>query len=543
MKALQTMHGFSPSMREMHGGRAAPTDRARRPAEDQDRGLARDAFMPGKPAATPNVAKEGPNLRKHPDGQANEAKTAYIAPEIIQRLVKIGDFAALLTLAVFLTVPFMRDAYQTTLVGFFALTLTFTTLVVLRAAGLYEISAITAPVRNIPKAVLLLSLVGLAGFALLHAILPVSGWQRLACWTVLGGAWMALSRTGLALWAIPKAKAGAFRLRIAIVGGGEAAEEAIDTLESSPGLDVEIVGLFDDRHDERSPEHIRRYRKLGRIADLNDYARHNRVDLVIVAIPLSAEERLLHILKRLWELPVDIRISGQASRLKLSPRAYDYLGNLPLLAVFDKPLGTWGWFVKEVFDRVVAALLLILFAPVMAAVALAIKLESPGPVLFRQKRYGFNNELIEVYKFRSMYVDRCDANASRLVTKDDPRVTRVGRFIRKTSLDELPQLFNVLKGELSLVGPRPHATQAKAADALYQEVVDGYFARHKVKPGITGWAQINGWRGETDTYEKIINRVKYDLEYIENWSIWFDIYILLMTPIALFSRKNAEHAY
>ena len=542
MKALQTMHGFSPSMREMHGGAAAPTGRARKPAKDEDHGLARDAFMPDKPAAAPNVAKEGPHL-EHPDGQANEAKTAYIAPEIIQRLVKIGDFAALLALAVFLTVPFMRDAYQTTLVGFFALTLTFTTLVVLRAAGLYEISAITAPVRNIPKAILLLSLVGLAGFALLHVILPVSGWQRLACWTVLGGAWMALSRAGLALWAIPKAKAGAFRLRIAIVGGGKAAEEAIDTLESSPGLDVEIVGLFDDRHDERSPEHIRRYRKLGRIADLNDYARHNRVDLVIVAIPLSAEERLLHILKRLWELPVDIRISGQASRLKLSPRAYDYLGNLPLLAVFDKPLGTWGWFVKEVFDRVVAAILLILFAPVMAAVALAIKLESPGPVLFRQKRYGFNNELIEVYKFRSMYVDRCDANASRLVTKDDPRVTRVGRFIRKTSLDELPQLFNVLKGELSLVGPRPHATQAKAADALYQEVVDGYFARHKVKPGITGWAQINGWRGETDTYEKIINRVKYDLEYIENWSIWFDIYILLMTPIALFSRKNAENAY
>ena len=161
-------------------------------------------------------------------------------------------------------------------------------------------------------------------------------------------------------------------------------------------------------------------------------------------------------------------------------------------------------------------------------------------MLFRQKRYGFNNELIEVYKFRSMYVDQADANAAKLVTKDDPRVTRVGRFIRKTSLDELPQLFNVVfKGNLSLVGPRPHALQAKAADRLYDDVVDGYFARHRVKPGITGWAQINGWRGETDTAEKIQHRVEHDLYYIENWSVLFDLYILAMTPFRLLQTENA----
>ena len=175
----------------------------------------------------------------------------------------------------------------------------------------------------------------------------------------------------------------------------------------------------------------------------------------------------------------------------------------------------------------------------MLLAALAIKLDSRGPVLFRQKRHGFNNELIEVYKFRSMYVDKTDAHAAKLVTKDDPRVTRVGRFIRKTSLDELPQLFNVLKGELSLVGPRPHALQAKAADRLYHDVVDGYFARHKVKPGITGWAQINGWRGETDNDEKIQRRVEHDLYYIENWSVLFDLYILAMTPFALAKTENA----
>ena len=182
---------------------------------------------------------------------------------------------------------------------------------------------------------------------------------------------------------------------------------------------------------------------------------------------------------------------------------------------------------------------LILLAPLMAAIALAIKFDSKGPVLFRQKRQGFNNELIDVLKFRSMYVDQADADANRLVTKDDPRVTRVGRFLRKASLDELPQLINVLKGDLSLVGPRPHALKAKAENKLYSEVVDGYFARHRVKPGVTGWAQISGWRGETDTEEKIHRRVEHDLYYIENWSVMFDLYICLMTPFALFRGENA----
>jgi len=176
---------------------------------------------------------------------------------------------------------------------------------------------------------------------------------------------------------------------------------------------------------------------------------------------------------------------------------------------------------------------------VMLAVALLSKLDSKGPVLFRQDRYGFNNELIGVYKFRSMYHEMRDADASKLVTRGDPRVTRIGRFLRKSSLDELPQLFNVLRGELSLVGPRPHATRAKAADRLYNEVVDGYFARHRVKPGITGWAQVNGWRGETDTTEKLQRRVEHDLYYIENWSLAFDLYILWRTPISLLKTENA----
>jgi exopolysaccharide biosynthesis polyprenyl glycosylphosphotransferase len=195
---------------------------------------------------------------------------------------------------------------------------------------------------------------------------------------------------------------------------------------------------------------------------------------------------------------------------------------------------------KWLFDKIVGSLALLGALPIMAIIAIAIKLDSRGPVLFKQKRYGFNNELIEIYKFRSMYVDQADVDADKLVTVDDPRVTRVGRFIRKTSLDELPQLFNVVfTGNLSLVGPRPHALQPKAADRLYDEAVDGYFARHRVKPGITGWAQIHGWRGETNSQEKIQQRVEHDLYYIENWSILLDVYILLQTPFALLRTENA----
>ena len=208
--------------------------------------------------------------------------------------------------------------------------------------------------------------------------------------------------------------------------------------------------------------------------------------------------------------------------------------------MFDKPLGDWGPLVKAIEDRVIASIALVIFAPIMLLVALAVKIDSKGPVLFRQNRFGLNNELIGVFKFRSMFSNMTDQSAAKLATRNDPRITRVGRFIRRTSLDELPQLFNVLMGDLSLVGPRPHATKASAAGALYENAVQGYFARHKVKPGMTGWAQINGWRGETDTAEKILRRVEHDLHYIENWSLTFDLYILARTPLALL---NTERAY
>jgi Undecaprenyl-phosphate glucose phosphotransferase len=334
---------------------------------------------------------------------------------------------------------------------------------------------------------------------------------------------------------------GRLRRRTVIVGGGHDAEVLVQSIQKSPNSDVRLLGLFDDRNDERSPESVANLPKLGRVSDLLEFARQTRVDLVVVSMPLSAEKRVLEMLTQLWVLPVDIRLSAHMSKLRFTSRAYSYVGDVPVFDMADRPISDWNLIFKWLFDKLVAITALIVFSPIMIVTAIAIKLDSKGPVFFKQKRHGFNNELIEVFKFRSMRTDMLDATASKLVTKDDPRVTRVGRFIRKTSIDELPQFFNVLTGQLSVVGPRPHALQAKADNILYYEAVEGYFARHKVKPGITGWAQIHGWRGETDTVDKIMQRVQHDLYYIEKWSILLDLYIVVMTPFTLFSKS--ENAY
>ncbi len=334
---------------------------------------------------------------------------------------------------------------------------------------------------------------------------------------------------------------GRLKRRTVIVGGGADAALLIEQIQAGADKDINLLGLFDDRVGERSPDVVSGYHKLGMISDLVEFARRTPIDLVIVSMPLSAEKRVLDMLTQLWVLPVDIRLSAHMSKLKFTDKAYSYVGDVPVLDMADRPISDWNLVFKWVFDKLVAIAALILLSPVMLVTAIAIKLESRGPVFFVQNRHGFNNETIRIYKFRSMRTDMLDASASRLVTRDDPRVTRVGKIIRRTSIDELPQLLNVLKGELSIVGPRPHAPQAKAENQLYYEAVEGYFARHRVKPGITGWAQINGWRGETDTIDKIMQRVNHDLYYIEHWSILFDLYILVMTPVSLVSKN--ENAY
>jgi Undecaprenyl-phosphate glucose phosphotransferase len=411
-----------------------------------------------------------------------------------------------------------------------------------QAADIYHVPAFRGLVGQLARlvpawTVVFLLVTGVAFFAKLEGMFS-RVW--LAGYYVGGLIVLTLFRMALSALIRHWTREGRLERRAVVVGGGDAGEALVESLEAQKDSDVSLIGLFDDRGEDRSPAYCSGLQKLGSVDDLVEFARRTRIDLVIFSLPISAESRILQMLKKLWVLPVDIRLSAHSNQLRFRPRAYSYIGNLPVLDVFDKPITDWDVVMKWLFDKIVGGLMLIALSPIMLLTAIAIMLDSRGPVLFKQKRYGFNNELIDVFKFRSMYVDQCDATASKLVTKGDPRVTRVGRFIRKTSLDELPQLFNVVfKGNLSLVGPRPHAVHAKAVDRLYDEAVDGYFARHRVKPGITGWAQVNGWRGETDTHEKILRRVEHDLYYIENWSVILDLYILAKTPLALAKSENA----
>ena len=260
---------------------------------------------------------------------------------------------------------------------------------------------------------------------------------------------------------------------------------------------------------------------------------------MIVALPWSAEARIRQVVQKLALTPVRIRLAPDLANFAFAHRPLVLLGDMPVITLFERPISGTDALVKRAEDLVLTICILLFVWPVMLLAALAVKLDSPGPIFFRQPREGFNNQRFNVLKFRSMTHDECQTDGIEQATRGDRRVTRVGRFIRATSIDELPQLFNVLKGDMSLVGPRPHAPSTKAAGRPFHEVVQTYAARHKVKPGITGWAQACGWRGETDTEEKLVKRLEHDLYYIENWSVTFDLYILVRTAFAVIFPKNA----
>ena len=466
-----------------------------------------------------------------------------VSSVVITGLVRLAEFLLLWTTGLAAHVAAGSASHAYTLVYLLAIpAIALVASSAFQAARLNTISALRVPVEAGVKLILIwagLLLLVLGGLAAAHPSEAFSQ-QWLALWA--GASTFGLVAERGLVWAIVRVLTNQGRLerRTVIVGGGKAGEDLIAALAEQSDSDLRLIGVFDDRNDTRSPDMVGGLPKLGSVTDLVAFARRTRIDLVIFTLPITAEERLLHMLRKLWVLPIDIRLAAHRNKLRFRPRSYSYIGAVPVLDVFDKPIADWDVIFKSVFDRIVGAVALAILAPVMLLTALAIKLDSKGSILFKQKRHGFNNESVEVFKFRSLYADQLDYSAQKLVTKDDPRVTRVGRFIRKTSIDELPQLFNVVfKGNLSLVGPRPHAVHAHMANRAYDEVVEGYFARHRVKPGITGWAQVNGWRGETDTPLKIQKRIEHDLTYIENWSIFFDLYILLITPFALTRTESA----
>jgi Undecaprenyl-phosphate glucose phosphotransferase len=473
-----------------------------------------------------------------------KVRTAY-SPIVIAGAVRVADFVLLSTIGIAI-----YFGYVTRLAGFHwewvasIVAMALTAVICFQAADLYDVGVFRGQLRQMTRMISSWAFVFLLfiGASFLAKLGGEISRLWLSAFFFVGLAALIIERLFVRGMVRSWAHQGRLDRRTVIVGSDKNGEQLVEALKNQYDTDIAVLGVFDDRNDSRALDTCAGSPKLGKVDDIVEFGRRTRIDLVLFALPISAETRILDMLKKLWVLPVDIRLSAHTNKLRFRPRSYSYLGKVPTLDVFEAPITDWDLVMKWLFDHLVGGLILLAALPVMALVALAIKLDSPGPVLFRQKRFGFNNERIDVFKFRSLYHHQADPTASKVVTKDDPRVTRVGRFIRKTSLDELPQLFNVVfKSDLSLVGPRPHAVQGKVQTRLFDEAVDGYFARHRVKPGITGWAQINGWRGEIDNQEKIQKRVEFDLYYIENWSVLFDLVILAKTPIALLTKN--ENAY
>jgi Undecaprenyl-phosphate glucose phosphotransferase len=326
--------------------------------------------------------------------------------------------------------------------------------------------------------------------------------------------------------------------RVAIYAdSAKGADKVAKLLEIERLPHLRIIGYADDRRQIKPEERELSY--LGGFDALLQLARTGQLDQVILALPQIRQDRLEYIADTLSAASIDLCVLPRETlELKTGYRV-NFLGSLPVFAIWQQPIRDVDGIVKEILDRGLAAVAVVLLSPILLLTCLAIRLESKGPILFRQKRFGFNNNEISVLKFRSMYIDRQDSSGAERTQKNDPRVTRVGRVIRRTSIDELPQLFNVLKGDMSLVGPRPHATMMRVGDKYYFDAVKGYTARHRVKPGITGLAQVRGLRGEIATTERARKRVEYDVYYIENWSPLLDIRIMIETVLKLIWDKNA----
>lgn len=335
-------------------------------------------------------------------------------------------------------------------------------------------------------------------------------------------------------------KSGIIGQRIVIYGADEDVSRRALTLldvESLPYLSV--IGVADGRKTRVDIDGNPDVPFIGGLDAVIQLARRGEVDQVLIALPRITQERLDEIVADLAEVAIDICLIPREA-IELNTR-YDikFVGTIPILTLWQRPIRDWQEILKAVEDRSLAFLGILALAPLLIVTALAIRLTSPGPILFVQRRFGFNNVEINVLKFRSMYVDRGDSTGAARTTRNDDRVTSVGRIIRRLSIDELPQLFNVLRGDMSIVGPRPHATHMKVGDAYYFDAVKGYAARHRVKPGITGLAQVRGLRGEIDTIERARKRVEYDRYYIDNWSLALDFRIIFETCFKVIWDKHA----
>jgi putative colanic acid biosysnthesis UDP-glucose lipid carrier transferase len=331
------------------------------------------------------------------------------------------------------------------------------------------------------------------------------------------------------------ADAGLLQENVAIVGATDHADSLLARVSPSALKWYNFVGIFDNRVQPPATSKagcpVR-----GDLRQLERLIRDGEIGSVVIALPWDAGHEVLEVAQKLNELPVNLYLGADPIAYRFPNTKRSSLAGVPLFEIAAMPFAGWSAVIKLLEDKVLAFALIVFLLPLMFLICMAIKLETPGPAMFRQKRFGFNNEPFVIHKFRTMYVGGPEQKGVPQARHDDPRVTRVGRLLRRTSLDELPQLLDVLRGTMSLVGPRPHAVEH---NHMYCRLVQGYDTRHKVKPGITGWAQVNGWRGETDKLDKMMRRIEHDIYYVEHWSLWFDLEILFLTLRRAWVDRNA----
>ena len=404
-------------------------------------------------------------------------------------------------------------------------------LVIFPAAGLYRADRLMQLADQLPRlaAVWLAVTAGAVSsvFVVDPTALPPRDW--VVVWFGVSFFLLSGSRVAASAWIERARRLGQLAWHVAVIGSGAWGREAARRLERDR-RDIHVAGYID------LPS---RLAASDVELNLRQLLTTQSVDHVAIALDPDDLDHVGDLLDMLRDFPFEVGVLPMVSPAAVPTLRHRRLGDLTSFTCLQKPIDGWSWFVKSAFDRTAAAAALVFLFPLMVLIAVAIKSTSPGPILFRQRRLGFNQQPVNVFKFRSMFADRCDLDNAQDVkhaTRNDPRVTPVGNFIRRTSLDELPQLLNVVRGEMSLVGPRPHAV---AHDEYYATLIDGYLGRHRAKPGITGWAQVNGCRGEIHTLEDMRHRVELDLYYIDNWSLWFDFRILLRTLLICFWDERA----
>ncbi len=330
---------------------------------------------------------------------------------------------------------------------------------------------------------------------------------------------------------------GRLRRNVAVVGVSELSRNLIDGVRRAQNTDLHIVGIYDDLVPAQTVH--AGVPVLGCVSDLLEHGRENSFDTIVVAGSVQESTHVQSVCSQLSSAIADVYLMTDVTGRNLGSPIFGEICDRVVVLIRRRPLDDWQIVQKMLFDRIGSMMMIVLLSPLLLTLALLVRMSGPGPIIFRQVRVGFNNKPFICFKFRSMHHDRPDSHEIAQATRHDPRVTWIGHWLRKLSLDELPQLFNVLRGDMSLVGPRPHAPATKAGDRYFQDVVTDYAVRHRVKPGITGWAQVNGWRGETRTVEQLQSRIDHDFHYIENWSMFLDLKILFLTVMREIKSKAA----